>query len=145
MPQRAVPESLFSDAAFGEAPTELQTLDLFALSPAMRDFLLQDAPKYTRRDGPSRGLYEAMRTRLHIDYDASTTHTAAETFETRSGNCLSLVILTAALARPLNIDVRYRFVPSARPWTRTQGMVMQNGHVKHTQTERRTGRRRRCQ
>src|SRR3546814_15509061 len=71
MPQRAVPESLFSDAAFGEAPTELQTLDLFALSPAMRDFLLQDAPKYTRRDGPSRGLYEAMRTRLHIDYDAS--------------------------------------------------------------------------
>src|SRR3546814_8906980 len=63
MPQRAVPESLFSDAAFGEAPTELQTLDLFALSPAMRDFLLQDAPKYTRRDGPSRGLYEAMRTR----------------------------------------------------------------------------------
>src|SRR3546814_2873918 len=83
MPQRAVPESLFSDAAFGEAPTELQTLDLFALSPAMRDFLLQDAPKYTRRDGPSRGLYEAMRTRLHIDYDASTTHTAAETFETR--------------------------------------------------------------
>src|SRR3546814_1259056 len=45
MPQRAVPESLFSDAAFGEAPTELQTLDLFALSPAMRDFLLQDAPR----------------------------------------------------------------------------------------------------
>src|SRR3546814_11014941 len=68
--QGAVPESLFADAAFGEAPTELQTLDLFALSPAMRDFLLQDAPKYTRRDGPSRGLYEAMRTRLHIDYDA---------------------------------------------------------------------------
>src|SRR3546814_19470846 len=70
-----------------------------------------------------------MRTRLHIDYDASTTHTAAETFETRSGNCLSLVILTAALARPLNIDARYRFVPRARTWTRTQGMVLQNGHV----------------
>src|SRR3546814_11224324 len=81
MPQRAVPESLFSDAAFGEAPTELQTLDLFALSPAMRDFLLQDAPKYTRRDGPSRGLYEAMRTRLNIDYDASNTHTPAETLQ----------------------------------------------------------------
>src|SRR3546814_8090097 len=46
-----------------------------------------------------------------------------------SGNCLSLVILTAALARPLNIDVRYRFVPRARTWTRTQGMVLQNGHV----------------
>src|SRR3546814_13631565 len=60
---------------------------------------------------------------------ARTTRTAAETFETRSGNCLSLVILTAALARPLNIDVRYRFVPRARTWTRTQGMVLQNGHV----------------
>src|SRR3546814_17646684 len=63
MPQRAVPESLFSDAAFAAAPTELQTLALFALSPAMRDFLLQAAPKYTRSDGPSRGLTEAMRTR----------------------------------------------------------------------------------
>src|SRR3546814_12715354 len=95
----------------------------------MRDFLLQDAPKYTRRDGPSRGLYEEMRTRLHIDYDASTTHTAAETFETRSGNCLSLVILTAALALPLNIDVSYRFVTRARTLTRTQGIVLQKGNL----------------
>src|SRR3546814_4316460 len=66
-------------------------------------------------------------------------HTAAETFETRSGNCLSLVILTAALARPLNIDVRYRFVPRARTWTRTQGMVLQNGHVNIELRDRKSG------
>ncbi|NGY04835.1 hypothetical protein [Solimonas terrae] len=129
MPKAEAPATLFADTAFGAPPSELKSLDLFAVSPAMRDFLEQEVPKYMRRDGPARGLYEAMRTRLHIDYDAAVTRTAAETFDIRAGNCLSLVILTAALAKPLDIDVRYRFVPRVRTWTRTQGMLLQNGHV----------------
>lgn len=128
-PKHAAPPMLFADAQFGAAPAELQNLDLFAVSPAMQEFLTHEVPKYIRRDGASRGLYEAMRAKLRIDYDASTTRTAAETFDAKAGNCLSLVVLTAALARPLNIDVRYRFVPRVRTWTRTQGMLLQNGHV----------------
>lgn len=129
MPRATVPETLFADAEYGAAPADLQDLDLFALSPAMQDFLIHEIPKYVRRDGPSRGLYEAMRTRLRIDYDASTTRTAAETFDAKAGNCLSLVILAAALAKPLNIEVGYRFVPRVQTWTRTEGMLLQNGHV----------------
>jgi len=123
------PATLFADTDFGAAPPELQPLDLFAPSPAMRDFLAHDVAQYVRSNGAPRGLYEAMRRSLRIDYDAAMTRTAAQTFDAKAGNCLSLVILTAALARELHVDVRYRFVPRARTWTRTQGMVWQNGHV----------------
>jgi Tfp pilus assembly protein PilF len=123
------PATLFADADFGAAPPELSELDLFALSPAMRDFLAHDVSRYVRSNGAPRGLYEAIRSSLRIDYDAAMTRTAAQTFDAKAGNCLSLVILTAALARSLHVDVRYRFVPRARTWTRTQGMVWENGHV----------------
>lgn len=129
VPRIEVPATLFADEAFGVAPAGLQNLDIFALSPAMQDFLASEVPKYVRQQGPARGLYAAMRTKLHIDYDAAMTRTAAETFDARAGNCLSLVILTAALARPLDIAVHFRFVQHVRTWTRTQDMLLQNGHV----------------
>ncbi|HET8883655.1 MAG TPA: hypothetical protein VFM56_15915 [Solimonas sp.] len=128
-PRIEAPPALFVDAPFGSEPDEVRHLDLFALSPAMNDFLVREMPRYTRRDGPARGLYEALRTRLRIDYDATTTRVAAQTFDLHTGNCLSLVILTAALARPLDVAVGYRYVPQVRTWTRTGDVLFENGHV----------------
>ena len=45
---------------------------------------------------------------LQLDYDATYTGTAAETYAARKGNCLSLVIMTAAFARELGMTVRFQ-------------------------------------
>ncbi|WP_028080204.1 tetratricopeptide repeat protein [Solimonas soli] len=128
-PTRELPGDLFADEGFGAPPPAIQQLDLFAASPAMQAFINGEVPKFIRTRGDSRGLYEAMRTSLRIDYDASTTRTAAETFAARSGNCLSLVILTSALARELGIPVRYQYVRNEQSWSRTGRLVLLNGHV----------------
>jgi transglutaminase-like putative cysteine protease len=51
-------------------------------------------------------LYQPDQIRL--EYDAAVTRNAAQAFEARTGNCLSLVIMTAALARELGLTVRYQ-------------------------------------
>jgi tetratricopeptide (TPR) repeat protein len=104
---------------------------LFALSPAMAQFLRQELRQATRRDGPMLGLFRALSEggHLRIDYDASRTRTAAEAFEARAGNCLSLVLMTASLARELGLSVRYQLVEVPDIWTRSEQFTLLNGHV----------------
>jgi len=96
-------ESLLANRLFA-APTEpIRTDDVFALSPAMRRYLSVDVADQIRTEGPQAGLMDALRqhTQLKLEYDAARTKNAAATFESRTGNCLSLVIMTAALAKEL--------------------------------------------
>ncbi len=103
----------FEDAAFPPPAAPLPTrASLFALSAPMeayaRDHLqAPTAGRDTRRELIT-ALYE--KARLRIDYEASVTRDAALTFGTRSGNCLSLVIMTAAFAQHLGIPVSYQAV-----------------------------------
>jgi Tfp pilus assembly protein PilF len=123
---------LLSDAAFG-APTEtIGAANLFDLTPAMRDYLR--SPSFTahlRHKTPERGLVDALykKGELKLEYDASMTRNAAETFAARSGNCLSLVIMTAAFARELNMTVRYQNVLVGESWSRNGGLYFASTHV----------------
>lgn len=121
--------ALLADDRYGEPPAVLQSLDVFALSDPMRQFLQSDVPRLMKANGRGRGLYEAMRAKLRIDYDAAITRTAAEAYEARAGNCLSLVLLTAAFAKQLDIPVRYQLVHGEQSWTRVGDMVFLSGHV----------------
>jgi Tfp pilus assembly protein PilF len=69
---------------------------------------------------------------LQLRYDASMTRTAAQAFESHSGNCLSLVILTAALARELGLQVHFQEVLTEEVWSRQSGMYVTSGHVNIT-------------
>src|SRR5205823_9407557 len=57
---------------------------------------------------------------------------AAEAFEARSGNCLSLVLMTAALARELGLEVRYQRVFSEDSWSRVGDIYVGSSHVNLT-------------
>lgn len=123
---------LLSDAAFGPPTETIGAADLFQLSPAMREYLR--SPAFTailRRKGPERGLVEALylKGQLKLEYDASITRNAAATFDARAGNCLSLVIMTAAFARELNMTVRYQDVLVEENWTRNGGLYFASTHV----------------
>ena len=58
------------------------------------------------------------------------TYTAFEAMDRLSGNCLSLAILTTALAKLVNIDVSYQKVNSAPIYTRYDHVMTLSSHVR---------------
>jgi len=123
------PSSLFFDSAFQprEVPADPQVL---AMSDAMRRYLVEINPEL-RNQGYLRGLVAALESNTHLKlkYDSGVTRTAAEAFEARAGNCLSLTLMTAALARELGVSVSFHRVHSDPLWTRVGGTLFSNGHV----------------
>lgn len=133
--------AVFSDASFAAPPAPVGPGDLFTVSPAMRAYL--DSPEFhsvLRRVGPERGLVEALYTKgeLKLEYDASVTRNAAETFDARMGNCLSLVVMTAAFAKHLGLEVQYQDVMIDETWTRSAGLYFASTHVNLSMGKRRT-------
>ena len=66
---------------------------------------------------------------LKLEYDAEVTRTAAETFDARAGNCLALVLMTAAFAKELGLVVRYQEVLGKEAWGRSHDLYIGIGHV----------------
>ena len=99
------------------------------MSEAMESFARTTMADRMREHGSHTGLVEAIREQLSIDYDQAATQTAAQTFEARSGNCLSLVILTAAFARHFDIPFEYQNVYKGGAWSRVAGLAFYSGHV----------------
>jgi len=64
-----------------------------------------------------------------FDYDNSFTRTATQTLETGQGNCLSMVIMTAAIAKHFNIPFHVQDVKTIPVWDRGGGLYLLNGHV----------------
>ena len=139
------PAHLFDDGLFG-APTEPAQADaVFALSDAMKRYVEVDIANPLRSKGPQRGLLEALysKSQLRLEYDSVRTRNAAEAFEARSGNCLSLVIMTAAFAKHLGLPVRYQSVYTDATWTRSGNLYFSSNHVnlalEHRATDARVG------
>ncbi|MFT7724060.1 MAG: transglutaminase domain-containing protein [Roseateles sp.] len=130
-PAAAPAADVFVDAAFAPASAPIRAADALALSPAMRQFADTEMAAEIRRKGQRDGLIDALYTkgRLQLDYDSEITRTAAEAFDARRGNCLSLVLMTAAFARHLNLPVRFNSVYLEESWTRANGLYFVAGHV----------------
>jgi Tfp pilus assembly protein PilF len=126
------PPSLFADSVFKPPSAPVGADDLFTLSPSMRAYLNSAAfHALLRTHGEARGLIEALyrKTDLQLDYESGHTRTAAETYAARSGNCLSLVIMTAAFAKELGMRVMFRRVEVEEGWSRDGNLYMNVGHV----------------
>jgi Tfp pilus assembly protein PilF len=123
---------LLADSAFGAPSEPISTDQLFTLSDDMRAYL--DSPEFRahlKRRGAEYGLVDALyqKSKLKIDYDDSVTRSAAGTYAARAGNCLSLVIMTAAFARELGLEVLFQSVQSEQSWQRRGGIYLASTHV----------------
>ncbi|MEO8122694.1 MAG: tetratricopeptide repeat protein [Burkholderiales bacterium] len=76
-------------------------------------------------------LVDALYTKsaLRLEYDSAMTRNAAQAFEARTGNCLSLVIMTAAFAKALGIPVYYQSVATETVWARSGDIEFAIDHV----------------
>lgn len=129
---------LLQDQAFGPPVQPVRPELVFALSPAMAHYIDEEISRHIRRSGLRQGLIDALynRNMLQLDYDSATTRTASEAFAARSGNCLSLVIMTAALARHLELPVNFQSVEVEDSWSRGQALLLAAGHVNLTLGQR---------
>jgi tetratricopeptide (TPR) repeat protein len=139
-PVAQVDERYFQDRLFA-APTErISARDIFALSPEMKRYVDEEIEQPARRRGRQLALIDALynRGQLKLEYDAETTRNAAQAFAARSGNCLSLVIMTAAFAKELDLPVSYQKVFVDDEWARSGDIYLAIGHVNLTLGHRKT-------
>ncbi|NYE61947.1 tetratricopeptide (TPR) repeat protein [Duganella sp. 1224] len=128
---QAPAQQLFHDQLFQPASRPIDTASVFALTPAMRDYVRHEIGTPGPGRDVRRVLFDALyrRDKLQLEYDAAMTRTAAETFAARSGNCLSLAIMTAALARELKMPVIFQQVQVDEVWSRAGNLYFASNHV----------------
>ena len=103
---------LLHDELFAPSHEVIDAQSVFTLSDEMRRYAAAELQASARTRDPRHALIDALysRSQLGLRYDASVTRSAAEAFAARAGNCLSLVIMTAAFAKHLGLPVSYRSV-----------------------------------
>ena len=126
-----VPQHLFNDAAFTQSTPAPNPQAIFQVSEEMRQFIAKEIVTQIRSSSHQRALFNALYTKaqLKLEYDSSYTRNASETFATRSGNCLSLVIMTAAIAKEMGLDISYQNVFVPEMWSRSGALYFNVGHV----------------
>ncbi len=129
-PPRA--DDLFNDHFFAPPSQRINVADVFAVSSAMKNYLNSpDIARQIHTEGPQSGLFNALyiKSELKLEYESTMTRNAAQTFDTRYGNCLSLVIMTAAFAHELGLTVHFQQVIMDASWTRNGDIYFASDHV----------------
>ena len=136
----APPDFLFKDEIFAAPSERIAAADVFALSDHMQRYLRTEVASQLRQLGSPQGLINALyeRDQLQLQYDASMTRNAAQAFDARAGNCLSLVVMTAAFAKQLGLQVTYQSAYLEETWGRSGDLLVRSGHVNVT-LDRRMG------
>lgn len=124
----------FNDHLFAQPAKRVDAGGLFAVNEGMRRFIETVVLSQSRTNGRPQALVDALRVKgeLRIDYDAGPTRSAAEAFDAKAGNCLSLVIMAAALAKEMGLAVHYQSVYVPDTWDRSGDTHFAIGHVNLT-------------
>lgn len=132
VPPPLPPAALWADAAFSAPmPAPEDARQALQASPAMLAWLASQPtlrPRAPHRDRALLALLDQAGA-LRLDYDARRTRTAAEAFEARQGNCLSLVMMTAALAEAMGLELQFQQVEVDDNWRRQGDLFVSALHV----------------
>ena len=105
--------------------------DILAMSPEMGRFLARRIKPGQVRQLRLRLLLDAIfgEDGLKITYGNSRTRTAIETFEARSGNCLSFTLMFVSMARHLGLNAYFREVDEVTSWDQRGDVVVTERHM----------------
>jgi len=118
------------DEIFAERPDILSVDQIHQLSEKQKvDFLdyiasHDDQPLHIR-------IANYLQAKTAVDFSYSTaTNSATVSLNLMEGNCLSLAIVTTALAKLVNIDTAYQLMDSAPVFEFNEGVVFKGVHVR---------------
>ena len=104
---------------------------IFSLSDEARQFVKNAIGKTADPVEQMTNLVEIIfgHSQFNLLYDGNANTTASETFKNRAANCLSMSIMTYALAKEAGIGVDFQEVDIPEFWTRRDGYSLLNGHI----------------
>ncbi|HSR67379.1 MAG TPA: tetratricopeptide repeat protein [Acidobacteriota bacterium] len=105
--------------------------EILKLDDEMKAFVDQ---RVNRADPPLARLRRLVqvvfnRDALGFNYEWGASHTARETFHKGSGNCLSYTNMFLAMARYLDVDVRFHEVEIVPTWEKRGNMIYLSRHI----------------
>ncbi|NJN51444.1 MAG: tetratricopeptide repeat protein [Gammaproteobacteria bacterium] len=120
-------QTLIVDSPWSIAPDE----DVLALPEAARPFIEAATRGRGAAIGKVKGLAQLFggSGALGLEYQVLAIGTAAETFETRIGSCLSYTHLYIAMARSIGVDAHYREIVAVPQWEVVGDFAVLNRHV----------------
>ena len=126
-----LPLWLDSEFAYQKSPKPLSAGDLFKLEPALVAELKAHKLTSTSVERRVRFLISTVLESKNqpFSYRVGRSTVAAETWESRRGDCLSLTVLTYAIARELGLKATMQEVPVPTTFDRRGGIDYLVGHV----------------
>lgn len=127
------PAPLLNDKAFPGYdlfPVETRQA-VFALSPEAKAFVDRVTWVHDDPDEKIKALVDKIfdRSSFNLLYSNDANSTASQTFESRAANCLSMSIMTYALANYAGFDATFQDIQIPEYWTRRDGYSLLNGHI----------------
>ena len=105
--------------------------EVFAINDAMRDFVdrevMTENKPWQQINALTDGIFDRSGTMLLYQNDANTT--AIETFANQTANCLSLTIMSYALAEYAGFKVDFQQVRTPELWIIREGTSILNRHI----------------
>ncbi|GAA0859944.1 tetratricopeptide repeat protein [Aliiglaciecola litoralis] len=105
--------------------------DIFSIDEEMEKFVRSSVSSINdpvdRMETLVRKIFD--RSEFNLLYMGNANTTATQTFHNRAANCLSMSIMTYALAKNAGFGVRFQDVKIPEYWTRREGYSLLNGHI----------------
>jgi len=110
---------------------QIADVDVLAVTPEMDQFLQRYILPYPNAHTKIQLLYQTALPSgvLDFDYDESVTMTAAEAFETHSGNCVGFSNMMIALARRAGMNAYYQEIIKQPEWSLYEDTLFLSKHV----------------
>lgn len=123
--------NLRNDALFKEKPNIPSIAEVHKLTPAQQDHFLAYLNRSSRAHIPAHELIANYMEGVteNFTYQEST-FSAAETFESRRGDCMSLAVLTTALAQIAGVQIEYELVDSDPVFELAPNLAVRGIHVR---------------
>jgi len=120
-----------NDGIFGTPPNIIEAKQIFTLSDQqIEDFLdFINAPEQSGIDLHQR-VYNYLENSTDQFSYRGKTHIASKALNLDEGNCLSLAILTTALAKLAKIEIRYQLIDSSPVFAKGDDVVERGVHVR---------------
>ncbi len=128
---RYAPEVLDGTGLFGHFVEPAPEQNPLAMSPQMRKFVAEEVGSSSFPHRRFRRLMNKLEKQGFFanPYDQSATFSAAQTFESKKGNCIAYTNLFIALAREANLDARYQKVHVPPKWEMSSGLLLRVNHI----------------
>jgi Tfp pilus assembly protein PilF len=122
--------SIFHDDYFVPNTAQFEPKSVFELSPVMQTYL-RNSVLNRQSNANAKTLLNALYdvNRLQLEYESSYTRNAKEAFEAKKGNCISLVIMTAAFAKEMGLSVTFQSVFTPENISRDETSMYYSDHV----------------